>query len=132
MPSTTQDPTDPIRRKAGRYAGVDEGKACTQTSFKSGKKAFLYVGMAKGRHKAMFCLRQSIPEATNLARMDPDRFEVGSMGWVTARFTADDPMPRALWQRWLEESYQLSQAAGGTTTSRKPIRKASAQARAKK
>jgi hypothetical protein len=105
---TEKDPTDPIRVVASRYPEVDEGTACTQSSFKTGGKAFLYVGVQGGRYKAMFKLKKSVPEATKLAEKDPDRFEVGSPPWVTARFTADSPMPKRLWKKWLDESYELS------------------------
>ena len=127
MAASKKDPTDPIRLKASRYPGVDEGTACTQSSFKAGKKAFLYVGMQGGRYKAMFKLKQSIPEATKLAKKDPDRYEVGSAGWTTARFTADDPMPKKLWGKWLDESYELSVAAKKKTTKRKVAKKKAAR-----
>ncbi len=100
------DPTEPIRLKASQYPDVAKGTACTQSSFKTGKKAFLFVGEQGGRYKAMFKLKTSLPEATRLAEKDPDRFQVGS--WVTARFTAEEPMPKKLWTKWLDESYELS------------------------
>ena len=62
--ASTKDPTDPIRLKASRYPMVDEGTACTQSSFKAGKKAFLFIGMQGGRYKAMFKLKESMTEAT--------------------------------------------------------------------
>lgn len=117
------DPAEAIRKAAGKYAGVDEGKACTQTSFKSARKAFLYVGMAKGRYKAMFCLNSSLPDAARRAAKDPGRFEVGKMGWVTARFTEEEPMPKALWQKWLDESYRISVAGSGDGSSSRVVRK---------
>ena len=103
-----KDPAKPILARARRYPDVQEGSSCTQTSFKSGKTAFLYVGMQGGRHKAMFKLDVSMPEAHELAESEPDRFQVGSTAWVTARFTPEDPLPKNLWQRWLDESYQRS------------------------
>ena len=108
MTQNLQDPTEPIRLKAGQYSGVDEGTACTQSSFKTGKKAFLYVGEQGGRFKAMFKLQDSIAEAAELAAQEPNCYEVGKFGWVTARFSAKAPMPKSLWERWLDESYQLS------------------------
>lgn len=107
MTTPPKDPTQPIRLKAGSYAGVDEGTACTQSSFKT-KKAFLYIGMQGGRYKAMFKLDASIPQAAALAEREPDCYEVGSTNWVTARFTAEKPIPEEIWEKWLEESYQLS------------------------
>ena len=110
MAASKKDPTDPIRLKASRYPGVDEGTSCTQSSFKTGKQAFLYVGMQGGRYKAMFKLQKSKPSAAKLAKKDPDRYQVGS--WVTVRFTADSPMPKKIWEKWLDESYTLSLTAG--------------------
>lgn len=114
-----KDPTEPIRLKASLYPAVAEGTACTQSAFKTSKRAFLYVGMQGGRYKAMFKLQQSMSQATKLAKDNPDNYEIGLNGWVTARFTADKPMPKRLWEKWLDESYQLSLAGGGKTTSRK-------------
>lgn len=110
MAAAKKDPTEAIRLRASRYPGIDEGTACTQSSFKAGKKAFLYIGMQGGRYKAMFKLQASIPEANRLAKKSPGLYDVGSIGWVTARFTAEEPMPQALWQKWLDESYALSLA----------------------
>lgn len=103
-----QDPTEPIREQASRYPAVDQGTACTQSSFKTGKRAFLYIGMQGGRYKAMFKLQRSMLKARKLATVEPDRFDVGSTAWVTARFTAEQPMPKRLWQTWLDESYALA------------------------
>ncbi len=108
-----KDPTEAIRLKASRYPGVDEGTACTQRSFKAGKKAFLFIGEQGGRSKAMFKLKDSLPDAAQLAAKEPDNYQVGSGAWVTARFTADQPMPKKLWEKWLDESYALSVGSGG-------------------
>lgn len=106
--SASSDPTDAIRNRAAAFPEVDPGTSCNQTSFKAGKRAFLYIGPgAKGRgFKAMFKLEQSMPQAEELATTQPDRFEVGSTGWVTTRFTAEEPLPVALWTTWLDESYE--------------------------
>jgi hypothetical protein len=112
MAAKDNDPTEPMRLRASRYPGVDEGTACTQSSFKAAKKAFFFVGTQGGRYKAMFKLQASMPEATKLAQVDPDAYQVGTTGWVTARFTAQAPMPRKLWERWLDESYAATQSAG--------------------
>lgn len=100
------DPTQPIREKAASYPGVAAGDACTQTSFKVGKKAFLYIGEQGGRYKAMFRLKDSLPEAEALAAKRPDDFQTGM--YITARFSHDEPMPEELWTRWLEESYGIA------------------------
>ena len=104
------DPTDPIRRKAAAFPAVAKGTSCNQSSFKAGTGAFLYIGPgAKGKgFKAMFKLKRSMPHARKLATTDPGRFEVGSTGWVTTRFTADEPLPKSIWEAWLAESYELT------------------------
>ncbi len=109
--SSEKDPTEAMRLAASEYPDVDAGTACTQSSFKARKKAFLFAGPQGGRFKAMFKLEASIPQATRLAAEQPDRFEVGKNRWVTARFSADEPMPAKLWKAWLDESYSL--ATGG-------------------
>ncbi len=121
MATRAKDPTEAMRLEASRYPDVDEGTACTQSSFKARKKAFLFAGPQGGRFKAMFKLEASMAEATRLADEDPDRFDVGKNGWVTARFSAEQPMPKKLWKAWLDESYGL--AAGGKTPARKKTAK---------
>ena len=103
-----KDPTVPIKLRASRYPGVDEGTACTQSSFKANTKGFLYIGEQGGRFKAMFKLESSIPEATKLAKKQPNNYAVGKGGWVTVRFSAEKPIPKKLWQRWLDESYEIA------------------------
>jgi len=102
------DPTLPMREKACLYPGVDEGTACTQSSFKVKGKAFLFAGPQGGRYKAMFKLKESRDEAAALAKKYPDNYQIGSNIWVTTRFSAEDPMPEEIWTRWLDESYALS------------------------
>ena len=106
-----KDPTDPIRLKASQYPDVDEGTACTQSSFKTGGKSFLFIGEQGGRYKAMFKLNACKPEAAKLAKKEPENYQAATGDWVTARFCADHPMPKAVWRKWLDESYQLSQSS---------------------
>ena len=108
-----RDPTDAIRETALTFPGVAQGTSCNQSSFKFGKSAFLFIGPGpKGKgFKAMFKLDASMPQARELAEKEPTRFEVGSTGWVTARFTAEEPRPERIWGKWLSESFA---ASGGT------------------
>ncbi len=129
MAAQSKDPTAPIRAKASSYPGVDQGTSCTQSSYKVGKQAFLYIGMQGGRHKAMFKLEQSRAQAEKLAKARPADFQAGSTSWVTARFSADEPMPRKLWEAWLAESYALSAGAG---PKQKAAKKKSAKKKAAK
>ena len=108
MSEIDNDPTDSIHLKASQYPEVDEGTSCTQSSFKTGKKAFLFIGMQGGRYKAMFKLEESREEASRLAQQEPDNYQVGSNIWITTRFTAENPLPEELWKKWLDESYELS------------------------
>jgi len=100
------DATTPLRKRAESYPDVEVGDSCTQTSFKVGKKAFFYIGEQGGRHKAMFRLSASLPEAEALAAERPDDFQTGM--YVTARFSDDAPLDSELWERWLDESYGIA------------------------
>lgn len=113
----TQDPTDAIRLQAVAFPGVARGTSCSQSSFKAGKGTFLFIGPGpKGQgFKAMFKLKESMPQALKLAAEDPKRFEVGSTGWVTTRFTAEKPLPKRIWGKWLSESYDVTCGAGQKT-----------------
>jgi hypothetical protein len=133
MAATAKDPTEAMRVKASRYPGVGEGTACTQSSFKTAKGAFLYVGIQGGRYKAMFKLQQSMPQAAKLAQDNPDAYQVGSTAWVTARFSAEKPMPKRLWEKWLDESYSLSLGTGSRkrTAAKKSAKKETAKKKTK-
>ncbi|MEM6652239.1 MAG: hypothetical protein AAGA72_07015 [Pseudomonadota bacterium] len=100
--------TEQIRLRASHYPNVYEGTSCTRSSFKTSGKAFLFIGKQGGRHKAMFKLKASRQEATQMALEKPKDFQVGSGACVTVRFSEEAPMPTSLWQRWLDESYAIS------------------------
>ena len=112
--SRRQDPTDAICRQAVSFPGVTEGTSCTQTAFKVGKGTFLFIGPGpKGQgFKAIIKLKASMPKALELAANEPTRFEVEKTGWVTARFTVDEPLPNRIWEKWLSESYDLTCGKG--------------------
>ena len=125
MPAA-KDASKALKKAAADMPGTVEGTSCNQTSYKVGTKAFLYVGPgAKGiGYKAMFKLDASMNEAKELAKSDPERFEVGTGNWVTARFSATAPLPRKIWGRWLKESYATTNQGGSTkkkTARRKKI-----------
>ncbi len=108
MAAKPKDPTEAMRQMASAFPDVAEGTSCTQDSFKVGKQAFLYVGPQGGRFKAMFKLDASRVQAEDLADERPDDFQVGSTAWVTARFSAEKPMPKRLWTKWLRESHRIA------------------------
>lgn len=119
---TPKDPTDAIRRKAVTFPGVEKGASCNQSAFKAGKGTFLFIGPGpKGvGFKAMFKLVASMPQAHKLAAQHPKRFGVGTTGWVTARFTAEEPLPKSIWEKWLAESHDVT--CGTAPTAKKPRR----------
>ena len=131
MMARSIDPTEPIREKAASFPEVAKGTSCNQSSFKTGKGAFLFIGPgAKGvGFKAMFKLEHSMSQARKLASKEPDRFEVGSTGWVTTRFTAEKPLPKSIWEKWLQESYDI---CCGSSKGNKAKKKKSAKKAAKK
>ena len=106
----TPNPTEAIRQAAADFPEAAKGTSCNQSSLKAGKGSFLFIGPGpKGQgFKAMFKLKASMPEALELAEKEPKRFEVGKTGWVTARFTAEEPLPKKIWSKWLTESYDLT------------------------
>ncbi len=129
MPKS-KDPTEPMRQRATEYPDVDAGTACTQSSFKAGKKAFFFVGEQGGRYKAMFKLDASREDAQARAEKAPDDFQVGSGVWVTARFSTEKPMPKRLWTKWLDESYALTVAPKKKATKKQATKKKAAKKKA--
>jgi hypothetical protein len=128
------DPTDPIRKAAVMFPGVAKGTSCNQSSFKAGKSSFLFIGPgAKGQgFKAMFKLDRSMPQAKTLAAEAPDRFEVGSTGWVTTRFSGQAPLPKSIWAKWLRESYDLACGVGVEARQTSPRRDTKSKAKRSK
>jgi hypothetical protein len=109
----TDDPTVAIREAALSFPEVTTGTSCNQSAFKVGNGTFLFLGPGpKGKgFKAMFKLGRSMEQARELASGSPQRFEVGSTGWVTARFSVEDPLSENIWQPWLTESYDVTRGA---------------------
>ena len=114
-----KDPTRDLRKAAGALPDVVEAMSCNQASYKTGKKAFLYVGPGtKGvGYKAMFKLEASLEEAESLSKREPERYEPGVGDWVTTRFSAEHPLPKTLWSRWLKESHAAAMKSGRTSKS---------------
>ena len=118
MPAA-KGPMQALRKAALLYPGTEEGVACEGTpiesrTVKAQKKAFLFLTIGHARLK----LRESLPEAANLAKKQPDQFQVGSGGWVKASLMADGSTPLDVLERWIAESYRLivgPVAAGGKT-----------------
>ena len=109
MAKAPKDPTEAMRRMAADFPAVVAGTSCSQDSFKTKRGAFLFIGPGpKGvGFKAMFKLERSRAQAEGLAAEQPERFELGTGQWVVARFSAEKPLPKTLWSKWLKESYAL-------------------------
>jgi hypothetical protein len=56
----------------------------------------------------MFKLEASLGEAGSLAKSEPERYELGVGNWVTTRFSAEDPLSKKIWSRWLKESHAVA------------------------
>ena len=54
-----------------------------------------------------------LEEARGLAKIEPERFELGVGNWVTTRFSAEDPLPKKIWSSWLKESHAGATKGGG-------------------
>ena len=104
------DATAEIKAMCESLPDVIVGTSCNQTAYMVGKGKFLFIGPGrKGQgHKAMFKLKASMDQALELAAKQPKRFEVGKTGWVTVRFTNEEPLASEIWEKWLQESYLLT------------------------
>jgi predicted DNA-binding protein (MmcQ/YjbR family) len=100
--------TDVMKTAARALEDVNESTACNQASFKHGTKSFFFTGPAQDEFKAMFTLADSMDEARALAVERPERVGAGKTRWGSVKFSADEPMDEALWQKWLAESYALA------------------------
>jgi len=100
--------------------GMTQGADCNQTSFKIDKGSFFFIGPGpKGiGYKAMFKLDKSMDQAKKLSKEKPDQFQIGATGWVTTRFTAENPLPKNVWEKWLKESYELTKSKAAKETNK--------------
>jgi hypothetical protein len=105
--SRSTDPLAALRRFALGYPEVEEAGACTKAAFRARGKSFLFLGTEERACNLMLKLHDSLPEATSLATDEPERCKVGTSGWVTLTFPLDSPPPRALLERWIDESYRV-------------------------
>jgi hypothetical protein len=86
-------------------------------------KAFLFFGATD----AMVKLRESLPEAARLEAEQPARYTVGAHGWVKAMFGPDDPPAFDVFERWIDESYQIVVGAAKPVAKRPAAKKPAAK-----
>ena len=122
--SRSNAPSEALRAHARKHPGTSEGSACAGTALESttilaGGKTFLFLREDGARLK----LRESLAEATRLAKRDPEHYAVGAGGWVKVSFEAGAPVALEVLKPWVDESYRLF-AAAGSEPAGKPARKA--------
>jgi hypothetical protein len=95
--------SDHLRTVALALPETFEGTSCVNRAFKARKKNFLFVGEKGDQVRVMLKLSDSLADAAALG--DP-RVGVGTTGWVTIVFAADDPPDGAMLDRWVVESFR--------------------------
>jgi len=96
-----------LKTIASRLPDVEEGVACKGTAvesatYKTGGKAFLFLGASHARFK----LRESAGEVARLAAKEPEKYAVGAQGWAKLTL-GDGAPPLARLEKWVRESYRL-------------------------
>ena len=99
---------DTLRAFALRLPETTEGVACKGTAVESRTvqvrgKAFVFLRAAELRVK----LGPSVPEIAALAKKEPRRYQTGAGGWSKVTLGDLGPAPRALVEKWIEESWRL-------------------------
>lgn len=124
MAITKRTAMQALRKFALRLPNTEEGVACEGTALESrtirtGNKAFLFLRPKDARLK----LAGSLKEAAARAAKEPDRYVVGTGGWILVKFNdATDSI--GVLERWIAESHTLLGAG-------KPAKRAAKRAAAK-
>ena len=143
---TTDDVTAWLRGRATRWADVEESIASAGTpneasTYMASKKAFLFVASRDDLYELRLKLGASKAEASRFSSKTPDRFAIGATGWAKITFPKTEAGPRAILERWIDESHALFVPANASTKAgpaRKlvppslPAKKAKPSARAKR
>ena len=96
-----------LKAVASAYPETDEGTSCNRIAIKVRKKNFVFLGDKDDKLVLMVKLGPSLGEAEALAQDEPERYDVGSAGWVTVRYELDRELPKGLFERWIDESFRL-------------------------
>ena len=101
------DVSDSIRAHAMSFPETEEGSSCVNRAFKAGGKNFVFLGEKDDTCTLRLKLDASLPEVTERATADPDRYEMGTGGWTKVVFPGDDPPAAADLEQWVTESFFL-------------------------
>ncbi|MBL8896237.1 MAG: MmcQ/YjbR family DNA-binding protein [Planctomycetes bacterium] len=96
-------------------ADVEESVACAgtaleQSSYGVRKKSFLFVHEREGSVTLRLKLEAENASALELARAEPESYQVGKQGWVTVRLPAESRLS-AVVKSWIRASHALASAA---------------------
>lgn len=103
--------SETIRSHALTFPESSESSSCVNRAFKAGGKNFVFVGETSvgGTPETNMRLKlgDSILEISQLAKTDPEHWQVGNHGWALLRFNPDEPPPIDDLKRWITESFRL-------------------------
>jgi hypothetical protein len=99
--------SEKIRDHAMTFPDTTEGSSCVNRAFKAGGKNFAFLGEKEDRCSLRLKLGDSIPDIEASADVDPDRWQVGSNGWVLLTFPPDDAPTTTDLEFWVTESFRL-------------------------
>ena len=81
-----------------------EGTPLERRTYKTKKKAFVFLGLKDGGFDVMVKLSASIAEAKKLG------YSAGANGWVKVVFAKGEAPPEGVLERWIAESHALMSA----------------------
>ncbi len=96
-----------IRTHALSLPEASEGTSCVNRAFRAGGKNFAFVGEKNDETNMRLKLADSIPEISEKAKSDPDRWQVGKGGWTMLKLDPDNPPNSEDLHRWVTESFRL-------------------------
>ena len=99
---------DRTREHAPGYPKAGMRSVCGKDSFKARKNNFLFLCVVYKSHLLKVNLYAALPEAEALAAEHPDRYSLGSTGWLGVELPNADSFPSEVLKCRIEESYHLN------------------------